>query len=75
MRDSLSTNLFFEKNHSTYDRFVQRFIKKKNEIKTISFINNLSFQQNEKDKIFDEHLLTNVITNDIAKILLNFFVS
>jgi hypothetical protein len=74
MRDSLSTDLFFEENHSTYDRFVQRFIKK-NEIKTISFINNLSFQQNEEDKIFDEHSLTDVITNDIAKILLNFFVS
>jgi hypothetical protein len=75
MRDFLSTNLFFEENHSTYDRFVQRFIKKKNEIKTISFINNLSLQQNEEDKVFDEYSLTDVITNDIAKILLNFFVS
>ncbi len=49
--------------------------KKKNEIKTISFINNLSLQQNKEDKVFDEHSLTNVITNDIAKILLNLFVS
>jgi hypothetical protein len=75
VRDSLSTDLFFEENHSTYDRFIQRFIKKKNEIKTISFINNLFLQQNEEDKVFDEHSLIDVITNDIAKILLSFFVS
>jgi hypothetical protein len=75
MRDSLSIDISFENLHSACEQFVQRFIQNKANIRTISFVESLFFQQDEKNKIFEDHVLTNVIKNDITKILLKLFIS
>ncbi len=71
----LSTNLKFLEDHLTHDHIVQRLIKRKEKIRTISFIESLSLQQDEEDKIFNDHFLIIVIKNDMTKILLNLFIS
>ncbi len=75
MRNFLSTDLNFSKSHFVHDRFVQRSAKTKNKVRIIFLIKSLSFQQDEKNKIFDDHFLTIVIKNDVTKILLNLFIS
>jgi hypothetical protein len=75
MRDSLSIDISFENLHLTCERFVQRFIQNKENIRTIFFVKSLFFQQDEKNKIFEDHVLTNVIKNHMMKILLKLFIS
>jgi hypothetical protein len=75
MRNFLSTDLTFQKSHFAHDRFVQRSAAIKEAVQTIFLIESLSFQQNEKNKILDDHFLIIIIKNDMTKILLNLFIS
>ncbi len=43
MRNFLSIDLNFLKNHFVHDRFIQRFIKKKDQVRIIFLIKSLSF--------------------------------
>jgi hypothetical protein len=74
MRNFLSTDLTFQKSHFAHDRFVQRSAAIREAVRTISLIKSLSFQQDEKDKVLDDHLLIIVIKNDMTEILLNLFI-
>ncbi len=74
MREFLSTDFTFLKDYLARDKFVQRSATSKKTIQTVFLIKSLFFQQNEKDKIIDDHFLTIVIKNDMTEILLNLFI-
>ena len=73
--DDITFNIKFNFKHSKNHTHIQYLICFKFQIKIVSFNSQLSLYQIKKKNIQKNHLMINAIKNNLAEVLLKFFVS
>ena len=73
--DNTAFDIEFDFKHSKNHIHIQCLICFESQIRTVSFNDQLSLYQIEEKSIQEDHLMTNTIKNDLAEVLLKFFVS
>ena len=72
--DDITFNIEFNFKHSKNHTHIQCLTYFESQIRTISFNDQLFLYQTEKKSIQEDYLMTNAIKNDLAEVLLKFFV-
>ena len=73
--DDTAFNIEFDFKHSKNHTHIQCLICFESQIRTVSFNDQLSLYQTEEKSIQEDHSTINAIKNDLAEVLLKFFVS
>jgi hypothetical protein len=74
MRDASSADCPYDTTHPKHSAEVQRLVKTLNQISTVCVHGSLSQFQQEEEKVPRGHTITSAIKNDVAEVLLAFFV-
>ena len=72
--DNIIFDIEFDFKHSKNHIHIQYLTHFEFQIRTVSFNDQLSLYQTEKKSIQENHLMTNAIKNNLAEMLLKFFV-
>ena len=73
--DDTTFNIKFDFKHSKNHTHIQHLICFESQIRIVSFNNQLSLYQTEEKSIQENHSITNTIKNNLAEMLLKFFIS
>jgi hypothetical protein len=73
-KDATSADCLYDPTHPKYEKDIQRLAKIPNQVRTVSFHGYLSQYQNEEESVRHGHPTTLAIQNDLAEILLGFFI-
>ena len=73
--DDITFNIEFNFKHSKNHIHIQCLTHFESQIKIVSFNNQFFLYQIKKKSIQEDHLMINAIKNDLAEVLLKFFVS
>lgn len=74
VRDVIAADLEFNPKHPKYGIHVQRLVRKKSQVATVTFNGQLSQFQAEEEAVPGGHPVTAAIQNDLAEVLLGLFV-
>jgi len=72
--DGTAFDIEFDSKHPKSHTHIQRLARFESQIRTVSFNGQLSLYQTEEESIQGGHPVTNAIKNDLAEVLLGFFV-
>ena len=72
--DNIIFNIEFDFKYSKSHTHIQYLTCFESQIRTVSFNDQLSLYQTEKKSIQEDYLMINIIKNDLAEMLLRFFV-
>ena len=72
--DARTSDVEFDDKHPNSDTQIQRLASRKSQIMTVHFNGQLSEFQTDEESIRRGHPMTNAIKNDLAEVLLGFFV-
>ena len=73
--DDTAFDIEFDSKHSKSHTHLQCLARFKSQIRTVCFNGQLSLYQTEEESVQGGHPTTNAIKNDLAEVLLRFFVS
>lgn len=74
MQESVSNDCQYDSQHPKYSTQIQRLAKSRSQMRTVCYHGQLSQCQNEEEQVRRGHPTTLAIRNDLAEILLAFFV-